>query len=68
MGQDHVEFDSFRNEWPKRVRENNPSTVDLGRRFSHKLLTQWLDLGDGSDDPVSGRSWRFTVASYLGSV
>ncbi len=28
----------------------NPSTVELGNRFSRKLITQWLDV---EDNPVN---------------
>jgi hypothetical protein len=34
------------------VRAGNPSTTTLGNRFSHKLLTQWLDVDDQTEDPV----------------
>jgi hypothetical protein len=49
---DLVAFDAFREQWLEDVRADNPSTVELGRRFAHKLFTQWRDLGDASDDLV----------------
>lgn len=49
---DQVEFDAFREQWLEDVRAGNPSTVELGRRFAHKLFTQWRDLADASDDLV----------------
>lgn len=45
-------FEQFREEWLESVREGNPSTVVLGNRFSHKLLTQWLDLDQDTDEVV----------------
>jgi hypothetical protein len=49
---DDLTFDLFREAWLADVREGAPSTVELGRRFAHKLLSQWLDIGDASDDLV----------------
>lgn len=49
---DLVGFDAFREQWLEDVRAGDPSTVELGRRFAHKLFTQWRDLGDASDDLV----------------
>ena len=47
-----VSFDDFCSEWLADVCAGNPSTVELGRRFARKLLTQWLDIDDSSDDLV----------------
>lgn len=49
---DTATFEQFREEWLQDVRKDNPSTTALGNRFSHKILTQWLDIGDDADDPV----------------
>lgn len=49
---DQIPFEDFREEWLTEVREGNPSTTELGHRFAHKLLTQWLDISDASDDLV----------------
>ena len=37
-------FDAFEKEWLEDVTYGNPSTIELGRRFSRKLVTQWLDI------------------------
>ncbi len=34
------------------MKSGEPSTVELGRRFAHKLVTQWLNVEDASDDLV----------------
>ncbi len=49
---DLVDFDAFRKQWLEDVQADNPSTAELGRRFAHKLFTQWRDLGNASDDLV----------------
>ncbi len=45
-------FDEFRTAWLEDVRAGSPSNVELGHRFARKLVTQWLDVGDTSDDLV----------------
>jgi len=50
--QDALPFEAFREQWLVDVREGNPSTVELGRRFAHKLIGQWADADDASSDLV----------------
>lgn len=47
-----VSLDEFRNEWLEDVTRGDPTTVELGNRFARKLITQWLDLDETSDDVV----------------
>ena len=47
-----VNFEEFQVEWLADVTEGSPSTVELGRRFAHKLLTQWLDIDSSSEDLI----------------
>lgn len=47
-----VDFEAFRKEWLEDVVKGNPSTVELGNRFSRKLITQWIDVDESSDDIV----------------
>ncbi len=47
-----LSFETFRDEWLQDVREGEPSTTELGNRFGRKLLSQWLDIDDASDDMV----------------
>ncbi len=47
-----ITFDDYREEWLEDVRAGKPSTTELGHRFARKLLTQWLDIEDSSDDLV----------------
>jgi hypothetical protein len=48
--QDTVQFDAFREQWLADIRAGTPSTVELGRRFAHKLIRQWADVDDASSD------------------
>lgn len=47
-----VTFDQFREEWLRDVLVDNPSTLELGRRFARKLITQWRDIDESSDEIV----------------
>src|SRR5450432_1839555 len=47
-----VDFDTFRQQWLQDIRAGEPSATELGRRFAHKLFTQWRDVTDASDDLV----------------
>ena len=47
-----VTFDQFHEEWLRAVRADNPSTLELGRRFARKLITQWRDIDESSDEIV----------------
>ena len=52
MNANVVDFPSFLEEWLAEVREGDPSTTELGHRFARKLLTQWREIQDSSDDLV----------------
>lgn len=45
-----VGFDEFRKSWLESVVAGSPSTVELGRRFALKLVTQWMDIAEGGAD------------------
>jgi hypothetical protein len=47
-----IDFEAFRNEWLEDIIQGNPSTVELGNRFSRKLIAHWLDVDESSDDIV----------------
>ncbi len=47
-----VSFEDFRREWLEDIIAGSPSTVELGNRFSRKLVTQWLDFDEASDNIV----------------
>ncbi len=47
-----VTFEAFREQWLSDIQSGNPSTVELGRHFAHKLLRDWLDVESASDDLV----------------
>lgn len=46
----HPDFEEFRRSWLEDVTEGSPSTVELGRRFALKLVTQWLDTSEATAD------------------
>jgi hypothetical protein len=37
------EFSDFLNSWRESVVAGDPSTIELGRRFAHKVVMDWLD-------------------------
>jgi hypothetical protein len=47
-----VTFEQFRDQWLVEVVAGSPSTVELGNRFSRKLLVQWLDLDEATGDLI----------------
>lgn len=47
-----VDFESFRGSWLEDVKKDNPSTVELGRRFALKLISQWLDMSETASDII----------------
>ena len=44
-------FEAFEKEWLSDVVSGNPSTIELGRRFSKKLVSQWLDFAEDIESP-----------------
>lgn len=49
---EQVDFEAFRASWLQDVQEGSPSTVELGRRFALKIITQWLDASATTADLV----------------
>lgn len=47
-----ISFEQFRDEWLLDVQTGSPTTIELGSRFARKIVTQWLDVEDSSDDLV----------------
>lgn len=45
-----VNFSDFTASWLESVTVGNPTTVQLGTRFAHKIVSQWLDIDDESLD------------------
>ncbi len=46
----NVSFDDFRASWLEPVTSGNPTTVQLAQRFTHKIVSQWLDIDEESLD------------------
>lgn len=40
---DDIAFEDYRASWLEDVTKGSPSTVELGRRFALKLITQWME-------------------------
>jgi hypothetical protein len=49
---EEIEFDKFLEQWLVDIQQGNPSTIELGRNFAQKLVTQWLDVESTTDDLV----------------
>ncbi len=47
-----ISFEDFKTDWLKEIIAGNPTTIELGNRFSKKLIIQWLDFNEDSDDIV----------------
>lgn len=45
-------YDDFKVEWLKSITEGNPSTTELGHRFSRKILGDWLDFNSETEDII----------------
>lgn len=44
-------FEAFEKEWLSDIVSGNPSTIELGRRFAKKLVSQWLDFAEDIESP-----------------
>lgn len=45
-------FEAFEHEWLTDILVDNPNTLEKGRRFSRKLIGQWLDFDNESSDDI----------------
>lgn len=43
-------IEDYRKEWIREVNAGNPSTLELGQRFARKLVMQWLNISEDSED------------------
>lgn len=50
MERDLASYLEFRESWLEEVTANHPTTIQLGQRFAQKIVSQWLDVDDGSLD------------------
>jgi hypothetical protein len=46
-----ISFEIFEAEWLTEIKTGKPSTIELGNRFSRKLITQWLEVSEDDDSP-----------------
>ena len=49
---DKVSYEQFCKEWLAEIRDNDLSSLDKGRRFAAKLITQWLGVTTDDEDFV----------------
>ncbi len=47
-----ISFDDFKTDWLTEITNGSPSSVELGNRFSKKLVMQWLDFNEDTDDII----------------
>ncbi len=47
-----ITFQQFREEWLSDVQAGSPTATELGHRFATKVLMQWREITDASDDLV----------------
>lgn len=45
-----LSFGAFEKMWLNEILKDNPSSVEKGTRFARKLVQQWLDFNDESDE------------------
>lgn len=45
-------YEEFKQTWLNDVIEGNPSTTELGHRFSRKILGDWLDFNSETEDVI----------------
>lgn len=50
--QAQISLDQFNDQWLDDVRAGKPNTIQLGNRFSRKLISQWMDFDEGSEDVI----------------
>ena len=47
-----VSYEQFREEWLAEIKDGSPSSLDKGRKFAAKLVTQWLGVTTDDEDFV----------------
>lgn len=45
-------YEDFKAEWLSEIIAGNPSTIELGHRFSRKILGDWLDFNSDTEDVI----------------
>ena len=45
-------YESFKEAWLSEILQDNPNSVQKGRRFARKLVSQWLDFNEDNDEIV----------------
>ena len=50
--QDDITFDQFCEEWLREFREGDMPSLEKGRGFAFKLVTQWLEVNEDDEDLI----------------
>lgn len=45
-------YEDFKTEWLREIISGNPTTTELGHRFSRKILGDWLDFNSETEDII----------------
>ncbi|MFC6040539.1 AIPR family protein [Paenisporosarcina macmurdoensis] len=45
-------LDEFKNEWLQDIITGSPTTTELGNRFAQKIISQWLELDEYSNEMI----------------
>jgi len=45
-------YQAFKESWLNEILEDSPNSVQKGRRFARKLLSQWLDFNEDNDEII----------------
>ena len=47
-----ISYEDYKTEWLREIISGNPSTTELGHRFSRKILGDWLDFNSETEDVI----------------
>jgi hypothetical protein len=53
MSIDDISFDEFKSEWLEDIKAGSPTSVEKGHRFAKKLVMQWTDWTEASENDLS---------------
>ena len=52
MTTEFVSYDDYKSVWLNDITDGNPSSIEKGQRFAQKLIMEWTDYTDASDDDM----------------
>ena len=48
-----LSFDEYKSSWLESIEEGNPTSVEKGHRFAQKLILQWTDWTEASENSIT---------------